>query len=200
MKQRDKNRAELVRAIIRQNGGRIFTVIAARKTPKNYFTIDYICSSADVSLLNGKEEGDKVYLNTKKAKQLFETMKECRFCEVTEHKEYFMTMTCRTGVKNQLASKKIQGYKLSDPEYANPFSPLQITEMEYEQLTKADQWHYEPVYKETKSTIAHDENLISINLTNGKGYRCFSAFNVLELRASGTVIKFKPEDVLNFEE
>lgn len=150
MKQRDKNRAELVRAIIRQNGGRIFTVIAARKTPKHYFLIEEMCSP-----IEGYSVGDKVYLNTKKAKNLLVDLQDCPHCKVSEHKEYFMTMTCRTGVKKEL--------------------------------------------KGGKSTIAHDENLISVNLTNGKGYRCFSAFNVLELRAGGTVIKFKEEDVLAFE-
>lgn len=157
IKIKDRNRADLVKAIIKQNGGKIFTVVAKRKTPKRYFIIgkfikrDYVPKS--VASLIG--EGDKVYLNTKRNLKLLEELRESGACEITEHNEHFMEMTCRTGVKKDL--------------------------------------------KGGKSTIAHDDSLISVNLTNGKGYRCFSAFNVLELRASGTVITFKEEDVLSFE-
>ncbi|QDF45978.1 hypothetical protein vBVpaPMGD2_39 [Vibrio phage vB_VpaP_MGD2] len=147
---KDKNRAELVKAIIRQNGGKIFTVIAKRKTPKRYFIIEELCN-----VVGAGEVGDKVYLNTKKAQARLEELQKCPYCKVSVHEENFMTMTCRTGVKKDL--------------------------------------------KGGQSTIAHKDDLISVNLTNGKGYRAFSAYNVLELRASGTVITFKEEDVLSFE-
>lgn len=140
--QRDINRKELVKAIIRQNGGRIFTVVAKRKEPKvSYVLLDIVqglgCLEAEIkpSQFNRLSEDDKVL-----------------YTRVVEN---FMTMTCRTGVKKDL--------------------------------------------KGGASTIAHHDDLISVNLTNGKGYRCFSAFNVLELRAGGTEIKFREEDVLSFE-
>ena len=135
IRQRDTNRKELVKAIIRQNGGRIFTVIAKRKEPK-------------VSYVNE----DDVSIKPSEFKKLSEDEQQW-YKPVVEH---FMEMTCRTGVKKDL--------------------------------------------KGGASTIAHHDDLISVNLTNGKGYRCFSAYNVLEIRAGGTVIKFKEEDVLSFEE
>ncbi|WLJ89347.1 hypothetical protein [Vibrio phage vB_ValA_R15Z] len=158
---KDKNRAELVKAIIRQNGGKIFTVIAKRKSPKKYFVIGKLLGGTTAaSYTVGRStveisEGDKFYLNTKKNQQLLQAIKDSETCEISEHTEHFMTMTCRTGVKKDL--------------------------------------------KGGQSTIAHKDDLISVNLTNGKGYRAFSAYNVLELRASGTVITFKEEDVLSFE-
>ena len=144
IRQRDTNRAELVKAIIRQNGGRIFTVVARRKEPKVSYT------------LRPKYEAYKSYgfadeIKPSEYKKLAAWDKDL-YTEVVEN---FMEMTCRTGVKSQL--------------------------------------------KGGTSTIAHHEDLISVNLTNGKGYRCFSAYNVLELRAGGTTIKFKEEDVLSFE-
>lgn len=155
IKQKDRNRAELVKAIIKQNGGRIFTVVAKRKSPKEYFTIGRVlkqdASVSGILLV----EGTKFYLNTKKNQRLLNDIRHSGLCEVSVHTEHFMTMTCRTGVKKDL--------------------------------------------KGGKSTIADKPDLISVNLTDGKGYRCFSAYNVLELRASGTVIKFKEEDVLAFE-
>lgn len=135
IRQRDTNRKELVKAIIRQNGGRVFTVIAKRKTPK-------------VSFVNE----DDVAITASEFKKLSEDEKGW-YKPVAEN---FMEMTCRTGVKKDL--------------------------------------------KGGDSTIAHKDDLISVNLMNGKGYRCFSAYNVLEIRAGGTVIKFKEEDVLAFEE
>lgn len=155
MLQRDKNRAELVHAIIRQNGGRIFTVEAKRKSPKKYFVIGKLLQpevSVDSIVLS---EGDKFYLNTKKNQHLLESVKHSDLCEVTEHTEHFMTMTCRTGVKKDL--------------------------------------------KGGKSTISHSPDLISVNLTNGKGYRCFSVYNVLAIKASGAEIKFKESDVLSYQ-
>ena len=134
IRQRDTNRKELVKAIIRQNGGRIFTVIARRKEPKvSYVFLGDVLKPAEYKKL--PEEKQKMY---------------------QQHTEHFMEMTCRTGVKKDL--------------------------------------------KGGASTIAHCDDLISVNLTNGKGYRCFSAYNVLELRAGGTVIKFKEDDVLSFEQ
>lgn len=147
LRQKDKNRAELVQAIIRQNGGRIFTVVAKRKSPKSYAILTRACDEVELP------EGHKIYLDTKANKVLLETIKKCPYCLVEEHEEHFMELTCRTGVKSQL--------------------------------------------KGGESTIKHKPDLISVNLTNGKGYRCFSAFNVLELRAGGTVIKFKEQDVLD---
>lgn len=138
IRQRDTNRAELVKAIIRQNGGRIFTVIARRKEPK-------------VSYHGLSLSGHVVILKPSEWKKLPQN-EQGAYVEVTEN---FMEMTCRTGVKKEL--------------------------------------------KGGASTIAHHDDLISVNLCNGKGYRCFSAYNVLELRAGGTVIKFKEEDVLSFE-
>lgn len=135
IRQRDTNRKELVKAIIRQNGGRIFTVIAKRKEPK-------------VSYVNE----DDVSIKPSEFKKLSEDEQQW-YKPVVEH---FMEMTCRTGVKKDL--------------------------------------------KGGASTIAHHDDLISVNLTNGKGYRCFSAYNVLEIRAGGTVIKFKEEDVLSFNQ
>lgn len=161
IKQKDRNRAELVKAIIKQNGGRIFTVIAKRKSPKKYFVIGKLLNGTEsASYTFGKstveiKEGDKLYLNTIVNRRLLEAIKDADVCEFSEHTEHFMTMTCRTGVKKDL--------------------------------------------KGGKSTIADKPDLISVNLTDGKGYRCFSAYNVLELRASGTVIKFKEEDVLAFD-
>lgn len=134
IRQRDTNRKELVKAIIRQNGGRIFTVIAKRKEPK-------------VSYSNGYET-----ITKQEYRKLLPGMRFC-YSEVVEH---FMEMTCRTGVKKDL--------------------------------------------KGGASTIAHHDDLISVNLINGDGYRCFSAYNVLEIRAGGTVIKFKEEDVLSFNQ
>lgn len=140
VKQKDRNRCELVQAIIRQNGGRIFTVVAKRKSPK----VSYVhVGTGDV--LKPTEYRKMLKLEG-------EHMKE-HYVQETEN---FMTMTCRTGVKKDL--------------------------------------------KGGESTIKHKADLVSVNLTNGKGYRCFSAYNVLELRAGGTVIKFKEEDVLAFEE
>lgn len=142
IRQRDTNRAELVKAIIRQNGGRIFTVIAKRKVPKVSYVLQSILPDADL----------KDNLKPAEYKKLSAEDKVC-YVPFTEH---FMTMTCRTGVKKDL--------------------------------------------KGGASTIAHKDDLVSVNLTNGKGYRCFSAYNVLEIRAGGTTIKFKEEDVLSFEE
>lgn len=156
IKIKDRNRAELVKTIIKQNGGKIFTVVAKRKSPKSYFVVGkFIKQFTPTSVACPIVEGDKVGLNTRRNQKLLKELQESGACEVTVHHEHFMTMTCRTGVKKDL--------------------------------------------KGGKSTIAHDDSLISVNLTNGKGYRCFSAFNVLELRASGTVITFKEEDVLAFE-
>lgn len=139
IRQRDTNRKELVKAIIRQNGGRIFTVIAKRKEPK-------------VSYQRLSLSGHEVIISASEWKKLPEDEKAIHK-QVVEH---FMEMTCRTGVKKDL--------------------------------------------KGGASTIAHHDDLISVNLTNGKGYRCFSAYNVLEIRAGGTVIKFKEEDVLSFNQ
>ena len=156
IKAKDKNRAELVQTIIRQNGGRIFTVVAKRKSPKKYFVIGKLlkplfeCNGVEVN------EGDKFFLNTKKNQRLLDELKESGACELAEHTDHFMTMTCRTGVKKDL--------------------------------------------KGGTSTIKDKPELISVNLTNGKGYRCFSAFNVLELRCGGTQITFKESDVLEFVE
>lgn len=136
IRQRDKNRKELVKAIIRQNGGRIFTVVAKRKEPK----VSYINKAS------GEVIKKSVYI------RLGELARDDYHVEV----ENFMEMTCRTGVKKDL--------------------------------------------KGGESTIAHKDDLISVNLTNGKGYRCFSAYNVLEIRAGGTTIKFNEEDVLSFAE
>lgn len=156
IKVKDKNRAALVQTIIKQNGGKIFTVVAKRKSPKKYFIIGKLLGGTTAASFGGRElvEGEKVYLNTKKNQKFLEAIKEVEACEITEHTEHFMEMTCRTGVKKDL--------------------------------------------KGGVSTIKDTPDLISVNLTNGKGYRCFSAFNVLELRASGTVIKFKEADVLAF--
>lgn len=139
IRQRDTNRAELVKAIIRQNGGRIFTVVARRKEPKVSYIREYPGVEEHKPLTVAQY--NKLPLEDKAV--------------FTEVKEEFMEMTCRTGVKSQL--------------------------------------------KGGASTIAQHEDLISVNLCNGKGYRCFSAYNVLELRAGGTTIKFKEEDVLSFE-
>lgn len=136
IRQRDKNRKELVKAIIRQNGGRIFTVVAKRKEPK-------------VSYIN-KETGEAI------KKSVYLRLGELARWDYRIEVENFMEMTCRTGVKKDL--------------------------------------------KGGESTIAHKDDLISVNLTNGKGYRCFSAYNVLEIRAGGTTIKFNEEDVISFAE
>ncbi|AUG87673.1 hypothetical protein [Vibrio phage VEN] len=156
IKQKDRNRAELVQALIRQNGGKIFTVVAKRKSPKSYFVVGkFIKPFTPTSVASPVVEGDKVYLNTKRNQHLLDELMESGACEVTVHNEHFMELTCRTGVKKGL--------------------------------------------KGGESTIKHCPDLISVNLTNGKGYRCFSAFNVLEIRAGGAIIKFKEEDVLAFE-
>lgn len=139
IRQRDTNRKELVKAIIRQNGGRIFTVIAKRKEPKVYYVS---LSLSGHPVLRTKAE--------------WKALPEREQAIYVEHVEHFMEMTCRTGVKKDL--------------------------------------------KGGASTIAHHDDLISVNLTNGKGYRCFSAYNVLEIRAGGTVIKFNKEDVLSFNQ
>lgn len=136
IRQRDRNRAELVKAIIRQNGGRIFTVIAKRKAPK----VSYVY----------QDSGE--ILRESEYKKLGNDSKGFYQRDV----ENFMTLTCRTGVTKEL--------------------------------------------KGGASTIAHHEELVSVNLTNGKGYRCFSAYNVLEIRAGGTKMTFREEDVLSFEE
>lgn len=151
IRQRDINRKELVKAIIRQNGGRIFTVVAKRKEPKVSFVLRGICVGADLNEACSLKEELKDNLTRAQFNKLSE--EDQRWYDMVT--ENFMTMTCRTGVKKDL--------------------------------------------KGGESTIAHHDDLISVNLTNGKGYRCFSAFNVLELRAGGTEIKFREEDVLSFE-
>ncbi|ASP46297.1 hypothetical protein HOR87_gp19 [Marinomonas phage CB5A] len=145
MKIKDKNRAELVKAIITQNKGRIFTVVAKRKTPKvKYFHLAYFSQE--------REEVTKT-----RAKEL-----ERQGASIEIVTEKFMKMTCRTGVTKHL--------------------------------------------KGGESTIRHCEDLISVNVVPSQrknekdsGYRCFSAYNVLELKAGGTEIKFKEEDVLSYE-
>ena len=132
---KDKNRAALVQAIVKQNGGKIFTVIAKRKSPKVSY-IHYKAEEPSITSAAYKKLSDD-------DKRLY-----------SQHVNNFMIMTCRTGVTKDL--------------------------------------------KGGESTIRHCPDLISVNLTDGKGYRCFSAYNVLELRASGTVITFKEADVLAF--
>lgn len=148
IRQRDLNRCELVKAIIRQNGGRIFTVIARRKEPKISYWLSGVCVGSDTRAECG-------LLDNLKPSEYKKLSSEDKLM-YSERQELFMEMTCRTGVKKEL--------------------------------------------KGGASTIAHHQDLVSVNLTNGKGYRCFSAYNVLELRAGGTVIKFKEEDVLSFQE
>ncbi len=104
---KDKARKDLVKTLVSNSKGRIFTVTALRKSPKKM------------------EDGTT---------------------------EEFMTMTCRTGVKKHL--------------------------------------------KGGESTIKHKEDLISVCLTNGKGYRCFSAFNVLSLNIDGHFVEFDRNQVL----
>lgn len=147
IRQKDRNRAELVQAIIKQNGGRIFTVVAKRKAPK----VSHI-RSVVVTEGRGIERIEHVSIQPVELRKLIKAGEDVSmYSEVTEN---FMIMTCRTGVKSKLAGGE--------------------------------------------STIRHKLDLISIDLTNGKGYRCFSAYNVLELRAGGTVINFKEQDVLDF--
>ncbi len=144
IKKKDLNRAELVKAIITQNGGKIFTVIAKRKAPKvSYQRVAVVQEGLD-------ERAVVETLTPAQYKKLTDLEKS--LC--TQTVENFMEMTCRTGVTKDL--------------------------------------------KGGKSTISGTPDLISVNLVNGKGYRCFSAFNVLELRASGTIINFKEADVLAF--
>lgn len=152
---KDKNRAELVKAVVRQTNGRIFSVTAKRKSPKKYFVIGKLLKP--LFELNGTHinEGEKFYLNTKKNQKLLEDLKSLGACELSEHTEHFMKLTCRTGVKKDL--------------------------------------------KGGDSTIKHKEDLISVNLTDGKGYRCFSAYNVLSIKGGGAEITFKEEDVLSCE-
>lgn len=152
---KDKNRAELVKAVVRQTNGRIFSVTAKRKSPKKYFVIGKVLKP--LLELNGTpiKEGEKFYLNTKKNQKLLEGLKCLGACELSEHTEHFMKLTCRTGVKKDL--------------------------------------------KGGDSTIKHKEDLISVNLTDGKGYRCFSAYNVLSIKGGGAEITFKEEDVLSCE-
>jgi len=160
---KDKNRAELVKAVVRQTNGRIFSVTAKRKSPKKYFVVGKILKGSDSKLgfiqvgRDGYQlsEGDKIYLNTNKNQKLLEAIKGSNFCELSEHTEHFMKLTCRTGVKKDL--------------------------------------------KGGDSTIKHKEDLISVNLTDGKGYRCFSAYNVLSIKGGGAEITFKEEDVLSCE-
>lgn len=171
IKKKDSNRAELVKAIIKQNGGKIFTVIAKRKKPKVTITL--------------QEFNEPQKLTQAKYNKLSDALKaQCTI--VTDN---FMEMTCRTGVKKGLKPREVLGYTCNGNE---------LTIVEYERLDIIERCECEPLYKEN-STIKHVDDLISINLTNGKGFRCFSAFNVLELRASGTIIKFKEADVLAFE-
>ena len=155
IKQKDRNRKELVKAIVAQSNGKIFTVVAKRKSPKSYFVIGKLLQAGASINSIMLTEGDKYYLSTKKSKQMLIDLKHAGLCELSEHTEYFMEMTCRTGVKSQL--------------------------------------------KGGTSTIKQADDLVSVNLTNGKGYRCFSAYNVLEIRSGGAEIKFKEADVLAFE-
>lgn len=150
---KDKNRAALVKALVNQLNGKIFSVTAKRKSPKKYFIVGRCVRS--VLLSQTVNEGDKFYLNTKKNQSLLEELKYAGSHEISEHTEHFMTMTCRTGVKKDL--------------------------------------------KGGESTIKHVDHLISVNLTNGDGYRCFSAYNVLAINGGGAEIKFKESDVLSFE-
>lgn len=132
---KDRNRAAIVQAIIKQNGGKIFTVVAKRKAPK----VSYIHYKPEEPSITGAA---------------FRKLSEDDKRLYSEHTDNFMTMTCRTGVTKEL--------------------------------------------KGGDSTIRHCTDLISVNLTDGKGYRCFSTYNVLELRASGVVVTFKEADVLAF--
>ena len=144
IKIKDANRAALVQVIIKQNGGKIFTVIAKRKAPKvSYQRLGVVQVGLDEAA---------VVESLKPAQYNKLTELEQSLC--TKVVENFMEMTCRTGVTKEL--------------------------------------------KGGKSTIRDTPDLISVNLTNGQGYRCFSAFNVLELRASGTIINFKEADILAF--
>lgn len=131
---KDQARASLVKQLIKNSQGRIFTVVAKRITPK----ISFISSV----------EGVEPSIKPKDYKTLDNSQKRL----YNEHIEYFMTMTCRTGVKKQL--------------------------------------------KGGTSTIAHIDELISVNLTNGKGYRSFSAFNVLSLKIDGHLVEFNRDQVL----
>lgn len=185
---KDNNRAALVRTLIKQNGGRIFTVIARRKQPTiTYFYHEGLGIADDT----GMKQAD--YKRGVKKGEL----NPSDFVPVVDN---FMEMTCRTGVKKDLVANKIQSYSIDDILDATPFSPASITVDEFNALSDSDKLAYSPVYKETKSSIAHCPDLISVNLTNGKGYRCFSTFMVLEIRAGGAVIKFKEADVLAYVE
>lgn len=186
---KDNNRASLVRTLIKQNGGRIFTVIARRKNP----VYSYVLKHENVLAADNTPMKEADYKRAVKKGEI----NPDDFMLLTED---FMEMTCRTGVKKDLASNKIQSYSIDDVNDATPFSPAHITVDEFNELSDSDKLAYSPVYKETKSSIAHCPDLISVNLTNGRGYRCFSTFMVLEIRAGGAVIKFKEADVLAYKE
>ena len=47
-----------------------------------------------------------------------------------------------------------------------------------------------------KSTIAHKQDLISLYLSNGKGYRCFSAHLVTNITTDGNSFDFSRKRVL----
>lgn len=137
---KDKNRASLVQAIIKQSNGKVFTVVAKRKTPKISY-VHYDALTRKLPNITQSEFG-KLSANEQLAYSRVE--------------ENFMELTCRTGVTKDL--------------------------------------------KGGKSTIANKPDLISVHLTNGKGYRCFSAYNVLEIRTGGATMRFKEADVLSFKE
>lgn len=47
-----------------------------------------------------------------------------------------------------------------------------------------------------KSTIAHKDDLISLHLSNGKGYRCFSGYLVTEIKVDNNVFTFSEKRAL----
>ena len=200
IKQKDRNRKELVKAIVAQSKGKIFTVVAKRKTPKSYFIIGKLLQ-ADASINSIMlVEGDKHYLSTKKSKQMLIDLKHAGLCELSEHTEYFMEMTGRTGVKKDLKPLEVIGQRATEAcKYADYSDGDVLIGQKAFEAMECTACKTEPVYEERKSTLQGKEDLVSINLTNGKGYRSFSAYNVLQIRSGGAEIKFKEADVLAFE-
>lgn len=147
MGKKDENRKELVKLIIGQSNGRIFSVTAKRKAPK----VSYLRTV--VTQVPG--ERDPQECTEKLTPAEYNRLPQEERTLYTKKVENFMELQGRTGVTKDL--------------------------------------------KGGKSTIAHKDDLVSLNLTNGKGYRCFSAYNVLKIKSGGAVIEFNEEDVLNFQ-
>lgn len=86
---KDKNRGELVKAIINQNKGRYFTVVAKRKKPKVTYENSYLYIN-EVTTFSESEYKKFIKDNPNTVEHF------------VRKEDHFMEMTCRTGVTKHL--------------------------------------------------------------------------------------------------